>query len=379
MTEDNDKAEFKSPDIDLDNPESEPIADLSGINPAASLALQINASSGISTQLAIDSMLRFPELMFPIGWNSELRTALGNINQLFTANEDALNAIGVMHQSWQREFDRLAIPLGNWDELFRATIPDFTEVLSKIALPANSNEEFIANFNTAGNFGFDIQRSLSGFEHTFADLVNSISGLDELVRRPSFLLPGATHELYSTDRVLGSLQTSDQRPNSFNWELEPQSDKDVYERSALIKSLASFDPSWGKMYEGACVALDAANPDRSRHVLASLRQLLDSVVRVFAPVKEVEQWIDERGDVGLVTKNGPNLRAKLLYVVKDLDDEPLADFVEADADVMLKLYRLYNRLHKDETGFTGNQLRAIVFRTGSFLQYVLLLREMSHE
>ncbi len=363
-------------DVDLDDQESDPNADRSGINSAASLASQINAPSGITT---IDSVPQFPELVFPIGWNSELNTALGHINRLFAANDDALNAIGLMHQSWQREFDRLAIPSGNWHELLQATIPDFTSVLADTLLIRNPNEGLYAIFDATDIFDFEIQRSLFGFEHALTNLVNAITGLDELVRRPSFVLPWSTHELYSTDQVLRSLGTSDHRSRSCDLELETQKVTEDYEQSAMIETLASFDPSWGRMYEGACVALDATNPDRSRHVLASLRQLLDSVVKAFAPVGEVEQWIGEHGDNCLSNKNGPTLRAKFLYVVKDLDDEPLADFVKADVDVMLKLYRLYNRLHQDETGFTGVQLRAIVFRTGSFLQYVLKLRELSYE
>ena len=47
----------------------------------------------------------------------------------------------------------------------------------------------------------------------------------------------------------------------------------------------------------------------------------------------------------------------------------MGDFIEADTRAMVKLYTLYGRLHALDTGVTDNQLRAITFRTKSYLSY----------
>ena len=64
-------------------------------------------------------------------------------------------------------------------------------------------------------------------------------------------------------------------------------------------------------------------------------------------------------------------------MLRDLGDEPLRDFVEADAKAIVKLYTLYGRLHGLDTGVTDEQLRAISFRTESYLSYLLRVREWS--
>ena len=54
-------------------------------------------------------------------------------------------------------------------------------------------------------------------------------------------------------------------------------------------------------------------------------------------------------------------------------------FVEADTKAMVKLYALYNRLHKLDTGVSNEQLHIITFRTKTYLSYMLEIREWSIE
>ena len=66
---------------------------------------------------------------------------------------------------------------------------------------------------------------------------------------------------------------------------------------------------------------------------------------------------------------------KVSYMLRKVSNGPLVDFVKADADAMVKLYDVYNRLHNPETGLTDQQLQAITLRTESHLTYILELRK----
>ena len=127
-------------------------------------------------------------------------------------------------------------------------------------------------------------------------------------------------------------------------------------------------------YRGAIEALSGDNPDRSRHVLSSLRTLLDNLLCKLAPQKEVREWIERNSIQGYLHNGQPTRHAKIRYVLRNLG-EPLRDFVEADTRAMVKLYTLYNRLHQLDIGVTDEQLRAIVLKTESYLVYILRVRE----
>ena len=143
------------------------------------------------------------------------------------------------------------------------------------------------------------------------------------------------------------------------------------ENSDLIALLESVGMGLVDTYKGAVQALNGDNPDRSRHVLSSLRTLLDHLLRKLAPRGKVREWIVERGYHSYLDKGIPTRRAQILYMSKDIESEPLTKFIEADTKTVEELYTLYNRLHGLGTGVSDSQLRAIVLRTESYLYYIL--------
>ena len=91
------------------------------------------------------------------------------------------------------------------------------------------------------------------------------------------------------------------------------------------------------------------------------------------------EWIKQHGIQEYLHDGQPTRHAKIRYALKDLEDDPFGDFLEADTKAMVKLYTLYGRLHELATGVSDEQLRAITFRTESHLGYILRVREWSIE
>lgn len=74
---------------------------------------------------------------------------------------------------------------------------------------------------------------------------------------------------------------------------------------------------------------------------------------------------------GLLHEGKPTRRARVLYVCRNLNNDPLTDFLMRDAWATVKMIELFNRVRELETALTDEQLRAILLRTDSWLMYIL--------
>lgn len=293
-----------------------------------------------------------------------------------------LRMVDEIHKSWRSVLDGLSVP--------RVHVQDVAKMaLSDISYDLAFNKRYLFEFNYEAlsrhlgihsTYMSQIQRSMSAFSASYSGLVKSFQGIDQVVKSPSFLLPGATREVSATSHALHVLRPAEDLAEKDAIEREPYpSIEHGLEASGLEALLDRVDPSLVNMYRGAVASLNGKNPDRARHVLTSLRELWNHVFRAIAPQEEVKKWVQGLGIHTYLHDGQPTRQAKIRYISKDTANEPLADFVDADTKAMLKLYDLYGRLHKLESGVTDAQLRTIVCRTESHLIYILRVRECSNE
>ncbi len=294
----------------------------------------------------------------------------------------ASSIIDEIHHSWRSVLDGLSVPRVYVQDLAKMALSDITYDLA-------FNKRYLFEFNYDALSGYlgiqssymsQVQRSMSAFSASYGGLVKSFRDMEQIVKSPSFVLPGATHELSATSHALDVLYPVEDRTEKEATQLGryPTTEEDS-EYSGVAALLERVHPELATMYRGAVGALNGDNPDRSRHVLTSLRELWNHVLRAMAPKEEVRKWIEEHGIQGYLHNGQPTRNAKIRYVLREPGNKPLADFVDADTRAMLELYALYDRLHGLETGLTDQQLRTIVFRTESHLIYILRVREWSIE
>ena len=70
-------------------------------------------------------------------------------------------------------------------------------------------------------------------------------------------------------------------------------------------------------------------------------------------------------------------RARVLYVYRELNNDPLTEFLTHDTQALMKLFELFNRVHKLKIELTDKQLRAILLKADLSLMYILQLWTMS--
>jgi hypothetical protein len=72
----------------------------------------------------------------------------------------------------------------------------------------------------------------------------------------------------------------------------------------------------------------------------------------------------------LLNKGKPTRRARVFYVSRELNIDPLTDLLMGDIQALLKLLDLFNWLHKLETKLTDKRLRFILFMNDCWLTHL---------
>ena len=305
---------------------------------------------------------------------SDLFSAAQTLHEIGARTSDTFNAITRVHPSWSSAQRNVAIPSPQLVTVAQLALSDVSRLAatSRLLWSGIDYDELAGALKVQQSIMANVQNTMSAFTASYCDLAESFKGIADVVTQPSFVLPGATQEVSTTGYALEVLHPLEEEAET----------EDVYfgfegasENSNLIALLESVDMGLVDTYKGAVQALNGDNPDRSRHVLSSLRTLLDHLLRKVAPRGKVREWIVERGYHSYLDKGIPTRRAQILYMSKDIESEPLTKFIEADTKTVEELYTLYNRLHGLGTGISDSQLRAIVLRTESFLEYILRVRQ----
>lgn len=217
-----------------------------------------------------------------------------------------------------------------------------------------------------------LESSIAHVAASYGSLAESLREISDITRLPAFVLPGATREIYATSFALETLRPWDERDEEdAETEIQLVAEAEL-ETSGCIALLQQIDPGLARPYIGARDALYGNNTDRARHILSSLRELWNHLLRRLAPDDLVAAWIpDVSNQKDLLHEGKPTRRARVLYVCRELNNDPLTDFLMHDTRALVKMIELFNRVHELETALTDEQLRAILLRTNSWLMYIL--------
>jgi hypothetical protein len=219
-----------------------------------------------------------------------------------------------------------------------------------------------------------LENAIRDVTFTYENLATSIRTLPEIARLPAFALTSATRELFTTGYAINSICISDKpgaRRDSAEVQLVAETEQ---ETSNCVALLQTVDPALARPYIGARDALRGKNTDRARHILTSLRELWNHLLRRLAPDEPVMTWVP-KDDRELLHNGRPTRKARVLYVCRNLNYEPLTDFVVQDTRALVKLVDFFNRVHELDPELTDEQLRALLLRTDSWLMYILQIWE----
>jgi len=291
---------------------------------------------------------------------------LKNIGQLWGQN--ALERRVGVHSSWLAELASTRANLG-------AILPVASLALSQSAYRVTVAERVLnsvdlsASLKSAASLGALIagaQEHLSRSATAYYEFASSLTTLPQITRLPTFVLPESAREIFTSGHALRTYYLPQRSEDPDEIELTETAKEETSECPSLLRGV---DPALIRPYEGAHQALVTGNPDHKRHALASLRELWTHLLHILAPDSAVADWAGNRPH--LFHEGEPTRRARILYICRGVDHEPLSKFVDKDTKAFISMVDAFNRLHELETGLTDEQLGALVLRSDSWLMYIL--------
>ena len=294
-----------------------------------------------------------------------------------TATSRIAESLSAAHQSWLDTIKPIQHDFSQLSQLQASA----KLALCDTSLRLSATERLMAGIDfeaIRGRFQIEmpvisgLESSIAHVAASYGNLAESLREISDITRLPAFVLPGATREIYTTSFALETLRPWDERDeDEAETEIQFVAEAEL-ETSGCIALLQQVDPGLARPYIGARDALYGNNADRARHILSSLRELWNHLLRRLAPDDLVAAWIPGVSNQKDLLHDGkPTRRARVLYVCRELNNEPLTDFLMHDTRALVKLIELFNRVHELETALTDEQLRAILLRTDSWLMYIL--------
>lgn len=165
-------------------------------------------------------------------------------------------------------------------------------------------------------------------------------------------------------RVLRSAKILDsEKSAALEADFKAATDSDFEESKDYISRV---EPEWLVLLGGAEEAVRSSNPDRVRHAITSLRELLTQVIHRFAPDDAVKSRLP---DGKWYHEGRPTRKARLYFIlVNKYDSDVLLDFVERDVDAVLALFDLFQKgTHEIVSSIEPGELQYILKRTKALL------------
>lgn len=139
---------------------------------------------------------------------------------------------------------------------------------------------------------------------------------------------------------------------------------------SLVEELGAFSEDLLMRWKGALFSLNPENPDAARHFCTSAREILTLMLQKSAPDRDV---IASNSHCERTPQGTPSRRAKIRYLLakKDIAQQEIEDFVEADLENVVELFHTFNGgTHGAAGKYTVRQLVAIRERVESAIKFL---------
>lgn len=303
--------------------------------------------------------------------NSRLATLFKEQNSLSKQVKEAFS----INQHWLAEIQSIK-GLNSIEEASRIALSFHCDGIAHAALLAQ--ERLInSHWSVLGRSVFHKTGELTGVLESFNVLTGSYNSLihsfgedkSNFVDFPPFVSGLPPVEILTCSDLIDTISREDPEERVENTDALENEIRDDIE-SSLDELLVHVNPEIKKLWLGAKSALSSTNPDKKRHVVVSLREMLTHVLHGIAPDSEVKKWTS---DPSYFHDERPTREARLLFVCRDINSGPFKEFVNKDVESHIKFIRLFQRgTHELNIDFTEQQLRTLFIRSEALARFLLI-------
>lgn len=201
-------------------------------------------------------------------------------------------------------------------------------------------------------------------------LVHSFNGKEvNIVNFPPFVSGLPPIEILTTSDLLDTISRTDTEEYVDAADaLESEIRENI--KCALEELLDDVNPEIRRLWLGAKEALFSKNPDKKRHVIVSLREMITHILHNIAPDNEVSKWTSKPSHY---SKGRPTREARLLFICRSINHGPFEQFLNKDVESHIKFINLLQRgTHEININFTDQQIRTLIVRTEALARFLLI-------
>ena len=140
--------------------------------------------------------------------------------------------------------------------------------------------------------------------------------------------------------------------------------------SKAEEKIISINNSWGILLKGAEESLISKNPDKVRHTITSLRELITQILHTCAPDDDIRKiYINQK----YYHNNKPTRRTRIDYILqKKYQNSDLLEIIDKDIDAIIELFNLYQKgTHQILPTLKDEELIFILKRTKLLIEQLL--------
>lgn len=223
---------------------------------------------------------------------------------------------------------------------------------------------------------FNELHDLSGVLDSFNTLTQSYDSLIQsfkneklnVVAFPPFVSGLPPIEVLTSSDLIFSISRDETEDGVEEDERKVEIREDI--ENSFEELLSDMNPKIIRPWQGAKKAIASKNPDKTRHVVVSLREMLTHILHSIAPDSEVSKWTS---NPDYFSKGRPTRKARLLYACRDINHGPFEQFVSKDIDSHIMFLDLFQRgTHDLDTNFTDQQLKALIIKAEALGRLLLI-------
>lgn len=150
-------------------------------------------------------------------------------------------------------------------------------------------------------------------------------------------------------------------------DIETQIDEEIQNAEIII---AKSNKDWLIPFQGAEQSLKSRNPDRIRHALTSLRELVTQILHELAPDETIQKSYK---DANWYHNGKPTRRARLHYIINNKNkDEVFVKHFDKEIDCIISIFDLFQKgTHELISKFTDKEAMYIFNRVKLVIEQLL--------
>lgn len=297
-------------------------------------------------------------------------TVFKDIAKATSSLTDFESIAGIRAKDWLNFQERLA-PKLEMEKFLGSHLLGITEK-SLLAQSALVNMDF-EKIGVGLRVEEDIRRIYSNdflnFSNSYKDFFKSF----EVPQTSIFTLPPNLTELPTFEFFSGVdlAETTFEYDEKIEFQEEREIEREniqIIVTDSLESYLTSVNPDLRILRAGAKEAFSSNNPDKIRHCITSLRELVTQVLHFLSPDAEIKTWSQSKDDFD---KGRPTRKARLRFIARHINHGEFTNFVEKDLAATLAAIELFNAgTHKVKSNITERQLQALITKVETTLLFL---------